>query len=213
MKEGKANLIVVSAVLLILIVPAILIVISAQWIERTALEEAEYEELGAEKLIPSKILDDKSAYMDQFVIVRGQVIPEEVVCERISCPPEDSCCGCPKRRNLIIIDPSASIIRQLPGKLLLLTEEKEPLCYREEDSCDYECPDWQIKGLYEVRGIFRATPPPLGTALRIYFEYYLEAQEKDLVKTVGIFDRLGALFTDLKEFITRSTSETYYIID
>lgn len=170
------------------------------------------EEDVLEHVIPSEILDDKMKYKDQFIVVRGQVISDEAVCERKTCPREDPCCGCSSERNLLIVDSGMSFLRRLPGKLLLLTPDKKSFCSRKTNSCDYDCLGWQPGSIYEIRGTFRATPPPRGTMLNIYFGYYLESEEYKLVGTVGILERMSALLNDIRSLVASSRTSGYYIL-
>lgn len=213
MKETskKRQILIAFSILFILVIPAILIVTSATWLERTWIRP-EVEEEVSEHIIPTEILANKIKYQDEFVVVRGRVLEEDVVCERVDCPPNDPCCGCKEERNLVIADAGTNIVTQLPGKLVLLSPEKEAFCYRKKNSCEFECSGWRPGGIYEIKGIFRATPPPIGTGLKIYFGYYLEVHEKELVRGVGIIERVTALFNGLKNIIASSKTSGYYIL-
>lgn len=210
-KFKKREILIVFSVLFILVIPAILIVTSATWLGRTWIRP-EVEEEVTEHVIPTEILANKIKYQDEFVVVRGRVLEEDVVCERIDCPSDDPCCGCKDERNLVITDVGSAIITQMPGKLVLSTPEEEAFCHRRKNSCEFECPDWRPGGIYEIKGIFRATPPPIGSGLRIYFGYYLEVHEKKLVRGVGIIEKVTALFNSLKNIIASSRTSGYYIL-
>lgn len=210
-KFKKRKILIILSILFILVIPAILIVTSATWLERTWIRP-EVEEEVPEHVIPTQILADKIKYKDEFLVVRGRVLEEDVVCERIDCPSDDPCCGCKDERNLIITDVGSAIITQMPGKLVLSTPEEEAFCHRRKNSCEFECPDWRPGGIYEIKGIFRATPPPRGSGLRIYFGYYFEVYEKKLIRKVGIIERVMALFNGLKNIIASSRTSGYYIL-
>lgn len=209
--EKKKRILIILSVLFILVIPAILTVASATWLGRTWIRP-EVEEEVPEHLIPTQILANKIKYQDEFVLIRGRVLEEDVVCERIDCPPADPCCGCKDKRNLIITDVGSAIVTQMPGKLILLTPEKEAFCYRRTSSCEFECPGWNPGAIYEIKGIFRATPPPAGSGLKLYFSYYLEVREKNLVRGVGIIEKVTALFNGLKNIIASSRTSGYYIL-
>lgn len=210
-KFKRREFLIVISILFILVIPAILIVVSATWLGRTWIGPEVVEEEVPEHIIPTQILADKMKYKDQFLVVRGQVVGEDVVCERKICPQDDPCCGCKSERDLIIVDSGASL-SQSQGRLRLLSSEGKSFCQRKDKSCEYACPDWQVGGIYEVRGTFRAEPPPRGSGLKIYFGYHLEVQEKDLVRTLGFFERARALINDLRNFVASSRTSGYYIL-
>lgn len=207
----KKEILIVLSILFILVIPGILIVSSATWLERTWIRP-EVEEEITEHVIPTQILDDKIKYKDEFLVVRGRVLEEDAVCERMDCPSNDPCCGCKSERNLVITDVGSAIVTQMPGKLILLTPGEEAFCHRRKNSCEFECSDWNPGAIYEIKGIFRATPPPQGSGLRIYFGYYLEVHEKELVRGVGIIEKITALFNGLKNIIASSRTSGYYIL-
>ena len=208
----KKKLLIVLSILFILVIPAVLIVTGATWLRQTWVRPEIVEKEAVEYVNPSQILADKIKYQDQFLVIRGQVVSEAAVCERKICPQYDPCCGCKNERDLIIIDSGRSSMAQSTGKLRLLNPEKESFCQRKVNSCQYDCGDWQLGEIYEVRGIFRATPPPRGSGLKLYLDYYFEVQEKSLVKTLGIFERVKAVFSDLKNLISSTKTSGYYIL-
>jgi len=207
----KKRILILLSVLFILVIPAILIVLSATWLGKSWTRPGVEEEV-IEHLKPSQILADKIKYRDQFVVIQGRVVTEDTVCEKKSCPPADPCCGCENERDLIISDSGESIITQKTGRLALLTPEKKPYCQRETNSCDYNCADWQLGQIYEVKGIFRATPPPQGSGLKIYLDYYFEVQEKKSIRNLGIIERTRALIDDIRGFISSTSTSGYYIL-
>jgi hypothetical protein len=200
-------------VLFILIIPAVLIVASAFWLNQSWIRPViEEEELGVEFVSPSEILEDEGQYTNKSLIIQGRVTEEDLVCERKECPVDDPCCGCEGERDLVINDTGTTVVSQSSGNLRLLGTNKESFCQRISKSCDYHCGDWQPDQIYELRGIFRATPPPRGSGLRVYTDVYFEVQEKRLVKTLGIVDRLESLFIDLKNLIQGTRTKGYYIL-
>lgn len=210
--DKKKRILIILSVLFILVIPAVLIVASATWLGRSWIKPKVVEEKEVESVNPSQILADKLKYKDQFLLVRAQVVMEDAVCEKKTCPQNDPCCGCKAERNLMVIDSGMSALRSLPGRLLLLTPDKKSLCQRKTNSCDYQCPGWQPGAIYEVKGTFRATPPPQGTALNIYFGYYLEAEESRLVGQLGLFEKGKSFFNDLKNLVASWKTSGYYIL-
>lgn len=208
---NKKTLLIFLSILFILVIPSILIVLSADWLRKTWVRPEVAEE-KIERISPSQILADKIKYRDQFLVIRGQIVPETAVCERKVCPENDPCCGCKNERDLIIADSGTTLMAQSPGRMRLLTSQKESVCHRKSNSCEYNCGDWRPGEIYEVRGIFRATPPPQGSGLKLYLDYYFEVQEKSLVKTLGIFERIGTFFNDIKNLVGSTKTSGYYIL-
>ncbi len=209
----KKRVLVALSVLFLLIVPAILVILSSRWLVGTWVKPEVIDEEGiSEYVSPSKVLNNKLKYKDQFLIVRGQVVAESAVCQRRDCPKEDPCCGCDNERDLVIADSGTSVVAQSPGRLRLLTPSKGSFCYRKENSCDYDCAGWKSGGLYKVKGIFKATPPPQGSGWKLYFDYYFEVHEKELVRSLGIFEKAKALFNDFGKLIQAGKKSTYYIL-
>ena len=210
--KNKKFLISLS-VLFILIIPAILVVLSATWLGQSWIRPViEEEELVAEYVSPSEILGDKAQYQDKFIIIQGRVTEEDLVCERKECPPDDPCCGCKHERDLVVSDSGTTVVSQSSGVLRLLGADKESFCQRVSNACHYDCGDWQSGEVYELRGTFRTTPPPPGSGLRIYSDSYFEVQEKRLVRTLGIIDQVKSLLIDLKNIIQSTRTSGYYIL-
>jgi len=211
-KEKKKRIIILLSILFILVIPALLMIAMATWLGRTWQRPEGVEEEVIAHVVPSQILEDKMKYKDQFILARGQVVMDDAICERVTCPKEDPCCGCKDERELLMIDAGMSLLKGLPGKLPLMTPGAGSLCQRKTNSCDYQCPDWQPGGIYEIRGTFRANPPPRGSALNIFFGYYLEVEEKKLVGSVGMVERVRALITDLRNLVASYQTSGYYIL-
>lgn len=210
-KLDKKTYLIILSFLFLLIIPAIIVVAAANWLRGTWIRP-EVEEEKVEHLNPSQILADKIKYNDKFLVIQGQIIPETAVCERKTCPEYDPCCGCKNERDLIIADSGASLMAQSPGRLRLLAAKKESFCHRINNSCEYNCSGWKVGEIYEVRGFFRAIPPPQGSGLKLYLDYYFEVQEKEMVKTLGILEKTKALINDLKNLILSTKTTGYYIL-
>ena len=179
-------------------------------------EEFETEvETTAGAVLPSVILNDKYKYKDQELLLKGEVILAPAVCEKKDCPESDPCCGCPQQRNLMVVDPGGRYFRETGGILRILGKNNLPYCERMVDSCDYDCPDWEIGSVYEVNGIFFAEPPPRGTALSLFFDYYFQVENARVVEGTNIGERAGRLFSAIKDLVTSSfgRDETYVLMD
>lgn len=208
----KKKILIVLVVLFILIIPAFLVVLSATWLGRSWIKpEAAEEEKVTEYLTPKQVLTEKIKYQNEFLTIRGELIMADMVCGRKECP-EDPCCGCENERDLLIVDTGTSIIGSQEGRMRLLDNEQNSFCQREKNSCQYQCPGWQVGEIYDVRGIFRAEPPPRGTGLKMYLDYYFEVHGSNSVGSLGLMEKLRTLFKDLRELINRSGSGGYYIL-
>lgn len=209
----KKRIIIFLAVFFILILPALLIVISATWLGRTWVRpEVAEEERAAEHLTPKEILTSKSQYKDDFVAIRGRVLMADMVCAKKECPESDPCCGCENERDLLLVDAGTSVLGKQEGRLRLLDKEKQPFCQRQTNSCEYQCPGWQVGEVYEVRGYFRTEPPPRGSGLKIYLDYYLEVEGSRVVGSLSLTEKLKTFFGDLRELIKQGKSGGYYIL-
>lgn len=163
-----------------------------------------------EVLIPSQILNNKSQYNKQRILVRGRVSEEPAVCEKKECPTSDPCCGCPSERDLLISDSEAILTSKTKGVLRLLGPNGKSLCQRRQGSCEYSCQDW-VKGvIYDVSGTFFAEPPPPGWKLSL--EYYFKVESKNLVKTTSLGESARNVFNDIKEMFKQLTTSGSYVL-
>lgn len=151
-------------------------------------------------LIPSQVLAGQAEYNRQKITLRGRVSTELVVCERKECPADDVCCGCPSKRSLRIDDPEASLISGTGGQkiLTILDAEGQSFCLRSTISCDYDCQDWLLGGVYDVRGTF------LTDSFRV--------ESKALVKKPNPLDSLGNFLLDIKKKIGGLRTSGSYIL-
>lgn len=195
--------------LILLVAALFLTVFTAQ---QTVVKEEVSEEpiLAEEKLVPSLILNNKSKYNQQEIVIRGKVIPAPVVCERKTCPPDDLCCGCPTERNLIIVDEGRGLTPETKGQLRLLDPTGMPFCQRHVTDCDYDCQDWVKGAVYDVSGTFYAEPPPW--AWKLALEYYFQVSSKNRVRTIGLGESLGNILEDVKEMFKQLTTSGYYVV-
>lgn len=213
----KKNVLKLLAIVFTVILPALLIAIGVFIFYKTNIvrewPKEEMVELTPGALRPTQLLENKYKYKDQKLTIVGKVSQEPMVCERKECPKEDPCCGCKSERNLIISDAEAVVVQESVWRLRLLGPEGKTFCQRIHNSCNYECPGWEIGGVYEVKGTFFAEPPPPGTGWRIYFDFYFEAEEKRLIKKTGILDVPRRFFKGIQELIQQLGTSGYYILD
>lgn len=215
-KNKKKLLLAVSAILLGFVLPILVIAVGINIFRVTNnnLKEKNTEnspEITSEEVIkPSALLNNRSAYNNKRVVVRGRVTREPAVCEKKECPVEDSCCGCPGERNLILADSDTVLTSKNTGRLRLLGQQKESLCKRKPDSCEYECRGWTEGAIYDVTGkFFTETPPP---GWKVSLDYYFLVESKSLVRKVGIMDTIGNLFNEIKaQFQKLKTSGSYVL--
>lgn len=173
-------------------------------------EKASQETIAEEVVTPSTLLNNRAKYSRQRVVIRGRTTREPAVCERKECPADDSCCGCPQERNLILNDSNVVVTSKSGGRLRLLDEQKQPLCQRQVGSCEYNCGEWKIGAIYDVTGDFFGEAPPPGWKMSL--EYYFLVENKSLVRTVGILDTIGNLFNEIKaQFQKLKTTGSYVL--
>ena len=144
--------------------------------------------------IASTAMVAKTAQLGEDVTIGpGCVIGSNVIIEN----------GCELRANVYITRDT------------ILGKNNLPYCERMVDSCDYDCPDWEIGSVYEVNGIFFAEPPPRGTALSLFFDYYFQVENARVVEGTNIGERAGRLFSAIKDLVTSSfgRDETYVLMD
>jgi len=161
---------------------------------RTLNEEGANKE---ERLAPSQILESKSKYHQQEILLRGRVDFSPIVCEKKECPVEDSCCGCPLERDLYLYD-AGSILKNSGEEKLEIKDifTGQALCQRKIDSCDYDCGDWVKGAVYDVYGRFFAEAPPSGWQMSL--NYYFQAESKELVKKVNFSETFGNFINEMK---------------
>lgn len=199
-----------------IIFPAVVIVFGAQLLYKTNIiqrppkEEILETEKGALK--PSQLLENRAKYKNQRLTLVGRVFQAPIVCERKECPKEDPCCGCQQERNLIISDAEAVIIEESIWRLRLLGPGEKAFCQRKPNSCEYECPEWKMDGIYEIKGTFFAEPPPSGTGWRMYFEFYFEVEEKRLIRKTDITEVPKRIFKGIQELIEKLRTSGYYVL-
>jgi len=161
-----------------------------------------------ERLIPSQVLSNKAKYHQQEVVIRGRASPEPVVCERKECPTNDSCCGCPVERDLILAD-AGKVLTSQEGAMRLI-EAGKSLCQRRQYSCDYDCGDWLRGAIYDVNGKFFAESPPPGWKLSL--NYYFQVESKNLVKKVSLSETFNNFFSEIKNRLNNLKTSGQYVL-
>ena len=157
------------------------------------------ENLSAEGILtPGEILAGQVKYNRQRVTLRGRVNIEMVVCERQECPVGDVCCGCPLKRDLRIDDPEASLISGGEKILSLVDAQGQSFCQRSLTSCDYDCQEWVLGGVYDVRGTFLTDT--------------FQVESKTLVKKPNPLDSVKNFFLAIKKKIGGLQTSGSYIL-
>lgn len=207
-KWGKNKISFLSIVSLVIALFSLVIVVilsafftikSREYLNRLKTIPSSYPK---EVVKPSDVLAQKGSFSKKMIVVRGKVITTPIVCERKECPPEDPCCGCPSKRDLVMID-ADKLIEVRTGESLRLTDQNgESLCYREE-KCQYNCGDWKIRGIYDIYGEFLAEAPPPGW--RKYLDFYFRVESKKIVEgEIAFLERINRLIKETKGWVTNS---------
>ena len=210
LKKGKIKFLSFLTLLVSLIIPLILVILGIVIFNKTNpvvkinLEKSKEED----RLTPSQVLSNKSKYDQQEIVIRGRVFPEQVVCDRKECPTNDSCCGCPVERDLILADANKVLTSQ-EGTLRLIGAGKS-FCQRRSHSCDYDCGDWLKGTTYDVNGRFYAESPPPGWKLSL--NYYFQVKSKNLVKKASLNEALGNFISEVMNKIASFKTSGQYIL-
>ena len=123
-------------------------------------------------------------YSGQNLTIRGKVVAEDLFCEKKSCPAEDSFCGCPETRDLLLKDPDNTIFSQeSKSRLRLVDGNKDSLCQRILGTSKYDCGDWQSGAIYDVDGYFYAEKPVSGIAISL--DFYFQVTRKNLISSAA----------------------------
>lgn len=208
--EVKKKLLLFFVVLISFIAPLTLVILGIVIFNKTnpvikiSIEKVKKEE----RLIPSQVLSNKAKYDQQEVVIRGRASPEPVVCERKECPTNDSCCGCPVERDLILAD-AGKVLTSQEGAMRLI-EAGKSLCQRRPYSCDYNCGDWVKGAIYDVSGKFFAESPPPGWKLSL--NYYFQVESKNLVKKVSFKETFGNFISEMKNKIASFKTSGQYVL-
>jgi len=212
-KPTKRSLLVFLAILFSFILPLALLITGIVVFRKTniVIKRVSEEQIKTEgRLAPSQILANKSKYSQQKIAIRGRVVPEPVVCERKECPSDDSCCGCPPERNLVINNTGQVLSSQEGSLRLVEAQTGKAFCTRQAKSCDYLCGDWVKGAVYDVDGEFFAESPPPGWKLSL--NYYFQVEGKNLVKRVGLGESFGNFVNEIKEKLKSFKTSGYYVL-
>lgn len=204
---------VITLVSLVILIGLIVILnlSSREYLKKLQLQKTtDLPPASPEIVLPSELLEQKSFYSGKKITLRGRVFQDSVVCIRKECPEEDSCCGCPEERNILVVDPNSVLNQQIKEKLTLLDFQGKSLCQREKGSCRYNCGDWINGGIYDIYGEFWAEAPPPGWNKSL--EFYFKVKEKNLLKTTSFEDKIKSLFNDIKDLIQKQKTSGYYIL-
>lgn len=180
--------------LIFLLIPIFVIakVMDDQKRELLEVERVSLVDKGEKVFTPAELLSAKSTYQGKSISVRAQVYQEPITCEKKVCSKEDKCCGCASARDLLAQDYRVSIGKEgLEDSLRLKNSSGLSLCQRAKNSCNYDCGDWEIGGIYDINGGFTMTSGPEGwnrpTGL------YLTVYNKNLLQVMGFQDNIGRL--------------------
>lgn len=210
LKNGKTKFLFFLTFLTAFIIPLILVILGIVIFNETnpavkiSLEKVKDED----RLTPSQVLSNKAKYHQQEVVIHGRASPGPVVCERKECPTNDSCCGCPVGRDLILADANKVLTSQ-EGTLRLIGAGKS-LCQRKPSSCDYDCGDWLKGAIYDVNGKFYAESPPSGWKLSL--NYYFQVESKNLVKKASFNETIGNFISEIGNKIASFKTSGQYIL-
>ena len=164
-----------------------------------------------EKVVkPSEVLANKAKYANRKLIVRGKILEDKVVCERRTCPANDSCCGCPPKKNLVIADADLPFLSDVSRELPIFGPEEEPLCTRKQGSCDYDCPGWQLGGVFDVEGTFLAEAPIAGSGIQLW-QFHLEVISQRPAPKTETSSFLEEIKGNIQEIIKQLRTSGYYV--
>lgn len=199
--------------LILLLIPIFVIAIIMENQKKALLEveRVSSADKGEKIFTPAELLNAKSAYQGKSISVRAQVYQEPITCEKKACAKEDKCCGCASARDLLAQDYRISAGKEgLAESLRLKDTNGQPLCQRAKNSCNYDCGDWKIGGIYDISGNFKMTSGPAGwnhpTGL------YLYVYGKNLLQVIGFQDKIGRLTERFSFVISSFNSEGTYIL-
>jgi len=166
-------------------------------------------EVQDQVITPKSILSAKSQYNGKLVTVRGKLNYEPVVCQKMECPVQDKCCGCPQERRLSLLEPQSNL-SQGTLSFPIVDTDNTPFCQRIENSCDYDCQGWKEGQTYDVSGKFYSQSPPPGWKLSL--DYYFVATSKEPVSGISLGSPVGNLFQNIKKFFSSLSGEGSYVL-
>ncbi len=221
-KKGNQDILIGLIVLFTIVLPVLAVVAGIFLFETIPYEHLPFKEKmealksrvvatpESEVVKPSEVLADKKKYANRQLVVRGRVSDDKVVCERLSCPKNDPCCGCPLKKNLIVSDADLPFLSDQPRNLPLFGPEEESLCVREPGNCDYNCPGWQIGSVYDLEGTFFAESPIAGSGIQIW-DFYFSVEGKTQASQAEGASLFNQISGNLKEIIKQLRTSGYYV--
>lgn len=206
-KRTKKDVFKTLALILSVILPVMVLIVTIFifstpkdfWYGKKITTERGTEIKTSSLLKPSEILSQKAAYRGQKVALIGKVNLAPIVCETKDCPEEDPCCGCDLNRDLAVYDTGVSFT-QPTGEILKIKPSSDGFyCQRIQGTCDYECPDWALGGVYEALGTL-VYKPIRGVAWKISEELFFIVSEKELKGEEKTSEKFFSVFEGLKDF-------------
>lgn len=185
MKKKKLRRLRFLEVILLIFLPATVIIIGVVAIQLRA-PKVEVPQsstpLNTYKLSglnPSDILTDVNYYDDKELNLTGVVSYGEKSCSNLICQKDNPCCGCDASRDLVIQDIKTNLMQQ--SEIKIFNPSRSSICQKKSQSCDYDCADWIIGGVYNLDATLVVVRPMGLTLSRGYLEYYLEVKNKKYI--------------------------------
>lgn len=179
--------------------------ISTQSSQRTEMSNAVY--------LPSRIMKNQTDFIDKTVVVRGKIKREMLACTG-NCPANDPCCNCDTKRNLYLIDENSSLFQTDEMNLMVVDAEGNAICTRQEQSCQYQCSDFDDNSVYQISGKIAAQEASKNSLFAKKFDYYyLIINKKEQVKKAGITSSLQKSFEDVKNALVGMFAARDIVLD
>jgi len=179
--------------------------------ELLEVERVSLMDKGEKVFTPKELLDTKGDYQGKPVSVRAQVYQEPITCEKRTCSKEDKCCGCASTRDLLAQDFRINAQKEGVVESLKLKDTKgSPLCQRSKNSCNYNCSDWQVGGIYDINGTFSFTGGTTGWNHSTNIS--LKVSGKNLLQVIGFQDNIGRLIERFSLVIGSFNSSGTYVL-
>jgi len=214
-KKTKGSLLRILIILLGFVLPLIILIVALRIFSTSGrFQVVKVEEPSEEKkdwlLSPSIVLNNKSQYHQQNIVLRGKPRAEPVVCEQKKCLLGEKCCGCPLERNLVLYDEETFLAPKAKGQLRLVGSDGQAFCQRQEGSCDYDCGDWLEEAVYNVSGFFYAESPPPGWQLSL--DYYFQVKSKELVRKINLGESIRNAFGEIVDWVKSLSTSGQYVL-
>lgn len=201
--DTRRKILIALIVLFVFVLPSTLVVVGSMVINRYKQKISWGSGEVPEKVKavkPSEVLNNKYQYSGKEVTIRGRVGLVPVTCQKIDCPKEDKCCGCPGERSLAMSDPGEVVTQSTVGRLTIFDRSGKQFCQRKVGTCEYSCPDWSVGGIYDVDGMFYAEAPPPGWKMSL--NYYFRVSDMRLVKNLSFLGKVGNFWEEIKRLFS-----------